>query len=270
MVSKKRLKHENIVEADDLFSVDDYFNSINILEPEPLPRFTERLLQDYPDLAEMFLDIAVARNRYEEGNFLSVYTVKNSFLDFSLRIASQFTGSEHRAYLRWFIDIVQEEPKTIVDIGCDNGVLTCAYAERFSGSNVIGIDVCAEGIECATELAARLKLRNAHFYQASLDEYVATNNQNSSDLVTLTRVHEDLADNSDAFGKSIDHLLDSTKGRLVCFEALSASDFSSWLNLLSAAALVPEPEPSVIEFKFGGNDRLVNGMGCLMKRSTQM
>lgn len=119
-----------------LNSVDAYLDSIAIGEPQPYDQFRQLLLDRFPQLAKQFLPILGERSRDSEETMGSPYVVKNRDLDFSLTIASQFTGSQYRAYLRWFSETVDVKPRTIVDVGCDNCLSPCVIdqSKRLSKS----------------------------------------------------------------------------------------------------------------------------------------
>ena len=168
--------------------------------------------------------------------------------------------------MRWFVQIARKPPTTIVDVGCDNGVLTCFYALLFPESIVVGVDLHAEAVKCGTKLARMLKLVNVQFEQASIGEFVGTHNRGFADLVTLTAIGEELEPDDATLPDAIDRLLSGEKGRLVCFEVGTEEKFSVWLDQFCAAGLVSESEPSALEFEHG-SEGPAPAIGCVMKRA---
>ena len=252
-----------------LNSVDAYLDSIALGEPQPYGQFRQLLLDKFPQLAKQFLPILGERSRDSEETMVSPYVVKNRDLDFSLTIASQFTGSQFRAYLRWFSETVDVKPRTIVDVGCDNGILTCFYASRFPEADVVGVDPHGEAIECATKLALRLNLANVRFHKASLSEFANAHGQGLTELITLTMLKDEHEGIRDTIPGSLDRMLAPETGRLVCFE-LAGQDFSSWIEFLATARLAKEHGPAALEFEHGGEGARVPATGCIMKRSNNV
>jgi len=111
----------------------------------------------------------------------ALYQVKNASLDFSIAISSQFTGGLHSNFLSFVASLdVDWKAKTILDLGCDNGILTAFYAKHLTDVAVLGVDRCSEAIDCANELKDRLKIPNLSFlnadaFQASVDPSLANN-----------------------------------------------------------------------------------------------
>jgi SAM-dependent methyltransferase len=96
------------------------------------------------------------------GLLVDIYPLLYEDLDLSIDLLS-LNGDMHRNYLAWFSEQDFGSPLNILDVACGNGYLTCFYATKFPGSQVLGVDNSHQAIECATELARRLKLTNVKF-----------------------------------------------------------------------------------------------------------
>jgi 2-polyprenyl-3-methyl-5-hydroxy-6-metoxy-1,4-benzoquinol methylase len=60
--------------------------------------------------------------------------------------------------------------KTVLEIGCDNGILLCLLASLHQEAHFVGIDLCSEAISVARERAAELGLSDIHFCVQSIDQ----------------------------------------------------------------------------------------------------
>ena len=94
-------------------------------------------------------------DRAQRGPGPPLYEAKNASLDLSLDIASRFDGDFSRKYLKWFLGEGFGAPKSILDIGCESGLLTCFYASVYPDAEVLGIDRCMTAIARAEELQYR-------------------------------------------------------------------------------------------------------------------
>ena len=94
--------------------------------------------------------------------------MRNSDLDASLVIGGMHDAVHDELILRWAKEHPQYFGKDVLDIGCDNGLLTCYLAKIHPESHFTGIDIREDSIRNANELAARLGLTNVEFCQRDL------------------------------------------------------------------------------------------------------
>jgi SAM-dependent methyltransferase len=200
------------------------------------------------------------------GESVDVYALKNSSLDLSLAIASQYWGDLYRNFLSWFVREQLPSPSTILDIGCESGILTCFYAQRFPSAEVVGIDRSKGAVQCATELANRLKLDNVSFVQSDLREYVGRAS-GKFDLITATLVFKEALPfpdfsmpnfsqlwkpseiHRDATAVLRDLLTDG--GSIISVERCgSLRDLSWWAKLLSGDVLLDWGKSHLLSFEF--------------------
>ncbi len=119
----------------------------------------------------------------EEVNF---YNFKNQSLSMSLAISEVFDSDYIRKICNWISDNKELFGHTILDIGCDCGVLTCFIAKYFPEAEVIGIDRSKNAIKCAKELAGRFGLKNVSFIQTELTSF-----NGSFDTILYARVTQE-------------------------------------------------------------------------------
>ena len=130
-------------------------------------KFHKILYQIDNDIYNEFFDLV--EKRYEGQIFHgNPYKLKNSNFDFSLATSNLFTSKIIESFLRNhnLLEILSSKPKRILDLGCDNGILTCFYAYLFPETQVIGIEIEKNAIENANKLKDQLKIDNCMFYKA--------------------------------------------------------------------------------------------------------
>lgn len=118
------------------------------------------------------------------------YKLKNRTLDGSLCVSAAFDSGLFRHLGNMIIDSADIFHGTVLDVGCDCGMVTCFIASQYPDTRVVGVDKNEAAINNAKELAARLGLTNAEFvaadiYDFSLDE--------KADVVTSFRGLLDIA-----------------------------------------------------------------------------
>ncbi len=126
-----------------------------------------------------------ADGKFSDHDF---YPLKNSSLELSLAVTFWVKGGFYASYLSWLVREDLPSPSRILDIGCDNGVLTCFYARQFPDAEVIGIDLHESSIDRAKELAAKLAVPNASFQVLDLRRAREALPGSTFDLVTATHV----------------------------------------------------------------------------------
>lgn len=119
----------------------------------------------------------------------SLYALKNSSLQLSLDV-SKISADLYRKFFDWFA-LRGKAPKKILDVGCDNGIVTCFLATLYPEAEVIGIDKQPEAIDCAKELAQKCNLSNVSFLNLDIGQALTQFEKQSFDLiVSLSVFHE--------------------------------------------------------------------------------
>ena len=102
---------------------------------------------------------------------LDFYAFKNGSLPLSLAISEIFDADYIRKICSWLADNEEYLGNRILDVGCDNGIITCFIAQLCPEAKVTGIDRCEESITSARLLAEQLNLRNVDFVCDSIGKY---------------------------------------------------------------------------------------------------
>lgn len=169
-------------------SVESYLRSVGIGCYLERDAFWKRLQEKHGPIAEQ---VAHAISAREEGEDVDVYPLKNTTLALSIDVTAQYYNQMYKEFLSWFCREKFPEPTCLLDVGCDNGILSCFYGTLYPAAEVVGIDKCEQGIVCARELGHRLKLANVRFEVCDLQSLEGAFPERSFDLIMSTAVfHE--------------------------------------------------------------------------------
>jgi SAM-dependent methyltransferase len=143
----------------------NYYHNIGLSDLKPWATFESKIRRKYNELYNNFTDIVEQRSK---GIKLNPYDIKNSDLDFSLAITSQYFGNYYKELFKWFENANISEPQTILDIGCDNGILTCYLAILFPNAKIVGVDKISNSIKLAKQLASKFNINNVNFIESDI------------------------------------------------------------------------------------------------------
>lgn len=93
----------------------------------------------------------------------SFYAVKNQDLNTSIAVNGGYDGDVIRRICDWISNNKHVFGEQILDVGCDNGLISCFIAKMLPESKVTAIDRCQEAIVVAQALANRLGVNNIDF-----------------------------------------------------------------------------------------------------------
>lgn len=158
------------------------------------------------------------------------YTLKNS--DYKTSIA--FSGLLSTEYLRMVYEYLEDHSEqlgeTILDIGCDNGLITCFIAQLCPDAIVTGIDINENAITVSKQLAEELSLTNVTFEVADLETF-----NGNFDTVVSSRTAAEYSmrferNVGNAFGEPLDKQAEHYKQIF--------TDFSGRIASLAAKAVI--------------------------------
>ncbi len=243
---------------------ESYLRAVGIGGSREREAFRGPLRETHGRIADAIADAVAAR---EEGEDVDIYVLKNTTLALSTDVTSHYCSRMYKQFLIWFLRARFSTPKSVLDVGCDNGILTCFYATVYPEAEVVGVDKCAQGISCARELSGRLNLANVRFEVRDLLNLEGVFPAHSFDLIVSTTVfHEVLEVPADVPGRSIDAIttgpddVDSVRivaelarmlrgetGRWLSMERWrDASTLAWWIRLINEAGLTMIADQSTL------------------------
>ncbi|NTW72224.1 MAG: class I SAM-dependent methyltransferase [Eubacteriaceae bacterium] len=224
--------------------INDYLEEIDLKPSPDHRRFWEDLYLKYGNIVGNRL-IEIFSLRSEEANNQDIYEVKNETLALSLDFA-KYSADLYRRYFEWFIKRTKRSYRLILDIGCDNGIVTCFLAILFPDAEIMGIDIGENGIKCARQLAKRLNLTNITFYKIDWLQIKEHFPNCQFDLINSLRSFHEISDFPDEKYWSLNDLAGSDRNqenqeayRLVSeLLAEEESDFFACERLTTAGEVV--------------------------------
>ena len=118
------------------------------------------------------------------------YPLKNKNLQFSLALSSAYDADIIRKACNWISKNKELFGGTILEVGCDCGVMSCFLAKTFPDSQITAIDRCQKGIDNAVLLAEKLDVHNVQFKCADLNDV----NGLYDTVFSMRTVHENHTD----------------------------------------------------------------------------
>jgi len=255
--------------------IEEYFNKLEIQDIDNPMDFWNNLEKKFGE--DFCITLNDAMNERGNGSISNrIYTVKNKILDKSLEFAT-YSKDLYRGYLKKIIDL-NLKPKNILDIACDNGIVTCFYGILYPEAEVLGIDICGNSIKCAKELAEKLGLNNVKFEQVDIKKLNKVCKDTSFDIISSVRSLKEIYNLYNdirvwslkevnelnvikkqifAINKLSEYL--ETSGLLITFERLTCSEELIYFNnLFNKAGLVLNEEMSCnIDFHELGDNQIM-------------
>lgn len=119
--------------------------------------------------AEKMDSLITERSKGKMQNSL-FYSQKNSDYLGSVAFGIAYDGSLLTNVSQWLINHSEIIKGRVLDVGCENGLLSCFIAYAFPDTVVLGVDTCKEAIANAKLLAEKMKLTNLHFQEEALND----------------------------------------------------------------------------------------------------
>jgi SAM-dependent methyltransferase len=170
------------------FDVEKYFARIGVGLPKSEAVFVKKGRKRFGQTFDQIIRVIADRS-----NGVAVenpYEIKNSSLDLSLYVGEYFSSAIWRAFAQWLIHEELPTVQSVLDLGCENGVLTCLLASMWPASTVVGVDCSEAAIGAARELAARLKLENVTFEKIDGLQFLARQVDKFSIITATLSMHE--------------------------------------------------------------------------------
>lgn len=235
--------------------IEDYLQKINLKSSSTTRNFWEKLYSKHNfSVVKELESVVTERALADKTSSLDIYEIKNKNLELSIDFAS-YSQDLYKKYFEWFAN-VKDAPRTILDIGCDNGIVTCFYAFLNPQAEIVGIDQSLYGIECAKKLAKKLELSNVKFIAGEFCNIKNIYPNNYFDYITSIRTFHEIivipeirywaADELEIVIKDDDSsllllvrdLLKDEQSKFISFERLPAlGEYSWWIEIMRNAGL---------------------------------
>ncbi|MBS4539098.1 methyltransferase domain-containing protein [Clostridium sp. D2Q-11] len=206
--------------------INQYFERLNIKKFNDFDSFIEYIESNYdPLLFQQIIDNLL--KRFDEKKD-ELFKVKNSNLSLSL----DFISWSSDFYKKIFRDMLSMDlKKNVLDIGCDNGFITCFLAYSFRNTNFIGIDINPYSIKIAKELAKELNLKNIKFYTIDYIDIISQFSSSYFDTVISIKVLHEI-DSKEDYADIAYKLLKNNGLLYSCERLIDEEDLKEWVNLL--------------------------------------
>jgi protein-L-isoaspartate O-methyltransferase len=152
--------------------LEEYFKSTKISTAKSEAVFYKTGRKRFGAAFDEVISIIAERSAGAEKN---PYNKKNQSLDLSLYVGSYYVSAIWREFAAWLVKENLPPPSGVLDLGCENGVLTCLYATLWPSAKVIGLDASGPAIAAARELAFRLRLGNVTFEHGDARQFLHDN-----------------------------------------------------------------------------------------------
>lgn len=210
--------------------------------------------QTDPQIVNDFFEFSAHDVPGFEGSFRSaeIYRLKNRDLSLAKAVLCASYYNSTLKILNWIEKHKYLFSDSVLDVGCDIGVITCFIASICPQSHVKGIVLDDGAVTLAEQIAQQLKLNNVSFEKLDV-----ANNQEKYNTVFSSRVAHEIQDNQEPsqIFLGLDDVLDNPDtnleayandlskallddGNLVSIERLGTAEKSfEWMNDLAKAGI---------------------------------
>ncbi len=161
--------------------------SHGVAKPVKLEVFEKKLVSKFKDIGRRYIEQTQA---LANGETLLVdpNTIVYSSLEFSNMVIGQMDTDRLGAFCEWLFNRYDFSGKTVIDLGCGSGLLTCFIAKMFPDARVIGIDISEDATLVTDSRAIGLKLTNVGTFTGTLESFIKGNGLDHVDFVISSNV----------------------------------------------------------------------------------
>ena len=150
----------------------------------------KKLHKKYGGDFELIMQAADRRGDDPYSDDFDIYEFKNKNLKMSLDLMNAFTRNLNSALFNKYDLIDNISPKNILDLGSDNGFLTCFISSLFNSARVVGIEKSNNGYKISNEIKKRLEQKNCEFLN---QDFFHFRNGEKYDLIFSTTFLKELS-----------------------------------------------------------------------------
>lgn len=166
------------------------------------------------------VDDALAKGFTAEA-WQKIYRQKNKKAEMSAYISAHCNTEIYRCFLQWLQASDLHAPRSFMELGCENGLLTLCLADLWPQAEAAGLDSIGNAIKAARTLARSHRKSRVIFHQADLAVQGACHGVPTSEYVLAPFVFHELMEAPTAHWQ---HILANLDGLLApdgCLIALS-------------------------------------------------
>ncbi len=150
-----------------------YLQSLNLKPVKTKKEFMDHIIRNAGPEVSTALFEELDRRAQGYMNEEYFYNLKNTDLKTSLAFAGALDGDIIRRACNWVADHRELFGKRILDVGCDNGVMSCFLAQAFPESEILSIDLSEAALDNARKLSEQLGLTNIRFAKKDVRKLLA-------------------------------------------------------------------------------------------------
>ncbi len=182
------------------------------------------------------------------------YNFKNSDPRISRCFSEVFDGDIIRKACNYIAEHKEFFGSTILEVGCDCGIISCFLAKTFPEAKIVSIDRCAAAIEIAKQAAKEQGLENIVFLVCDLKDF----NEAFDTVFSMRTVQQnfkaeedpvnDLGEQAEIFKESLNRYASaisravSDHGNLISIDRISRNALLlGWMEAMGAAGLTFNP-----------------------------
>lgn len=128
----------------------------------------------------------------DEPNDDKIYYLMNSSVDAAITFVGGFDGGYFKSALEEIMSCSDHMGKSVIDIGCNNGLFTCSLAKLFPESHFLGVDINEQSINTAKEMAKHYGISNVNFDVCSFFDI-----SNKYDTIIMSKVVHEMVNTLD-------------------------------------------------------------------------
>lgn len=167
--------------------VENYFKSIGVRNPKSDAVYVK---QGRKRFGKPFEDLTYVMGARADGAAIDPYELKNSSLELSLYVGEHHASLVWREFASWLVRANIDGASQVLDLGCENGVLTCFYGSLRPDAKVVGVERCGAAVAAARKLATSLGLSNVSFEHADIQNYLARSAGRFPIIMATLAMHE--------------------------------------------------------------------------------
>jgi len=152
--------------------VDTVLGELGLTGPFAQETYVKNMERQYGRKADRYMDAVDSAHsaEFSPARWGNLYQLKNSDWRMSAYSSAHAYSPLYRAFLLWIAEHLDTQPARIVDLGCENGLLTLAMAKLMPNATLLGIERVPNALAAARRRQTRHAVKNATFLRADLSK----------------------------------------------------------------------------------------------------